>query len=79
MLRGQRFRCYLCSEIDGNETPFDPEKHQICMNCGAKLLSLASWGFAAKMGPFVVHIVAEPVGEESEPFATDPAPAEELN
>lgn len=34
-------KCYLCTVEDGNTTPFDSEKHALCLLCTAKLRQLA--------------------------------------
>jgi hypothetical protein len=31
--------CYLCDVDDANETPYDPDRHQVCLACAAKLQS----------------------------------------
>lgn len=36
--------CYLHEVEDGNETPFDPEKHWVCLICAAKLRSMTMVG-----------------------------------
>jgi len=33
--------CYLCTVEDGNETPFDKQKHALCLRCKAKLRRIA--------------------------------------
>ena len=32
--------CYVCSDIDPNETPYAPDKHHVCLVCGMSLARL---------------------------------------
>ena len=48
--------CYIHDVEDGNETEFDPNKHQICLICGAKLYNLAKHGISFDRGDDTVVI-----------------------
>ena len=64
-------KCYLCMDIDPDETRFNPPEHGICSVCADKLRQIANSSAAFKVRDSVVLIhLADPdvVQDAIKPF-----------
>lgn len=52
--------CYVHEIEDANETPYDPEKHGLCMLCAAKLWEIARVGTEFDRGDTTVVMMLIP-------------------
>lgn len=59
--RQRRTVCYFHDVADGNETPYDPRRHHICLICGVKLWELARDGLQFEMRSSCVCVQLEPL------------------
>lgn len=63
--------CYVHEIEDANATPYDPEKHGLCMLCAAKLWEIARVGTEFDRGDTTVVMMLVPRPETRGPIESD--------